>query len=339
MIDLVALRSLLAVETHGTVAAAATATGYTPSAVSQQIKRLERGLGVDLLDRVGRGVVLTEQGRLMVRHGQDMLRHLEAAMSGMQAEAGPPQGRVRIVAFSTAVRGLVAPLAADLAAGTPDVVPELIEKDPAEAVEMIAAGQADLAIVHQWVGVALHRPDHLQGELLGHDVADLLVHQNHRLAGRPGVTASDLLAEIWASTPVGSICHAWFMHMFAGFAAPPQVRFWSWEFASQIRLVAEGVAVALVPRLGRGPLPASVIAVPVTDPVPHRMIELLWRDSLSASPTVRHVRSRLHDLFTQSLTPSSPSRDHALLAANPGCAAELAAGHEHDPIGVHPVDG
>jgi DNA-binding transcriptional LysR family regulator len=297
MIDLVALRSLLALEAHGTVSAAATATGYTPSAVSQQIKRLERELGVDLIDRVGRGVVLTEPGRHLVRHGHGILRHLEAAMSGLQGDDGPPRGRVRIVAFSTAVRGLVAPLAADLARTSPDVEPELVERDPPEAVELIAAGQADLAIVHHWVGVPLHRPDHLQNALLGHDLADLLVHRDHRLAGRARVTSADLLDEPWASTPVGSICHGWFMYMFAGFSAPPRVRFWAWEFASQQRLVAEGVAVALVPRLGRGPLPAEIVAVPVIDPVPTRVIEVLWRDSMSASPTLRHVRERLGKIF------------------------------------------
>jgi DNA-binding transcriptional LysR family regulator len=297
MIDLIALRSLLALEVHGTVSAAASATGYTPSAVSQQLKRMERDLGVVLLDRVGRGVVLTEQGRLLVEHGQGILRHLEAAMSGLQAEDGVPRGPLRIAAFSTAVRGLVAPLAADLATSAPDVVLELIERDPPETVEMISSGQADLGIVHHWVGMALQRPEHLCGELLGNDVADLLVHRDHRLAGRSSVTPADLLGETWASTPVGSICHGWFTHMFAGFADSPPVRFWSWEFASQVTLVAEGVAVALVPRLGRGPVPDSVVAIPVIDPVPRRVIELLWRDSLSSSPTVRHVRERLHLLF------------------------------------------
>jgi DNA-binding transcriptional LysR family regulator len=297
MIDLVALRSLLALDAHGTVSAAAGATGYTPSAVSQQIKRMERDLGVDLLDRVGRGVVLTEQGRLLVQHGHDIIRHLEAAMSGLQSDAVGAHGAIRIVAFSTAVRGLVAPLIADLLAHRPEVVPELVERDPPEAVEMLAAGQTDLAIVHNWIGVPLHRPGHLNRCVLGTDVADLLVHRDHRLAGAQGVTPADLLAEPWASTPVGSICHGWFSYMFAGFAAPPAVRFWSWEFASQIQLVAAGVAVALVPRLGRGPLPEAVVAVPLTDPVPTRVIEVLWRESMSASPTVRHVHGRLQELF------------------------------------------
>ncbi len=305
MIDLVALRSLLALDAFGTVSAAASATGYTPSAVSQQIKRMERDLGVALLDRVGRGVVLTERGRLLVQHGHGIIRHLEAAMSGLQSEDAGARGAIRIVAFSTAVRGLVAPLIADLVTDSPEVIPELVERDPPEAVEMLASGQTDLAIVHNWVGVPLHRPEHLRSCVLGRDIADLLVHRDHRLAGAASVTPADLLAEPWASTPVGSICHGWFSYMFAGFAAPPPVRFWSWEFASQIRLVAEGVAVALVPRLGRGPLPEDVVAVPLTDPVPTRVIEVLWRESMSASPTMRHVRERLQRQFpgAESRTP------------------------------------
>jgi DNA-binding transcriptional LysR family regulator len=265
---------------------------------------MERDLGVDLLDRVGRGVVLPEQGRLLVQHGHGIVRHLEAAMSGLSQDAGA-RGPIRLVAFSTAVRGLIAPLVADLAAHSPEVIPELVERDPPEAVEMLALGQADLAIVHNWVGVPLHRPEYLSGSVVGQDVADLLVHRDHRLAGASRVTPADLLAEPWASTPVGSICHGWFTYMFAGFPSPPQVRFWSGEFASQIRLVAEGVAVALVPRLGRGPLPDEVVAVPLIDPVPTRVVGVLWRESTSASSTLRHVRDRLEVIFQQTVSPAA----------------------------------
>ena len=296
MIDLVALRSLLAVAAHGTVSAAADALGYTPSAVSQQIKRMERDLGVDLLDRVGRGVVLTEQGRLLVEHGRGILHHLESAMSGLRVD-DEVRGTVRIAAFSTAVRGLVAPLLADVSATSQDLEVVLVERDPPEAVELLVAGQADIALVHSWVGVPLRRPDSLRGVRLGEDVADLLVHRDHPLAGRAPVTPADLLDEAWAVTPVGTICHRWFTHMFAGAARVPRVRYWSGEFASHVRLVAEGAAVALVPRLGRDPLPDAVCAVPVVDPVPTRVVETLWRSSMSASPAVRHVTARLHAIY------------------------------------------
>ena len=69
MIDLVSLDALRAVGTHGSVVAAADALGFTPSAVSQQIKRLERQTGVPLLERVGRGVMLTGHGRHLVDQG------------------------------------------------------------------------------------------------------------------------------------------------------------------------------------------------------------------------------------------------------------------------------
>ena len=70
MIDLAALNSLRAVDTHGSVVAAADALGYTASAVSQQVKRLEKQTGVPLLERVGRGVMLTDHGRHLVDAGR-----------------------------------------------------------------------------------------------------------------------------------------------------------------------------------------------------------------------------------------------------------------------------
>ena len=73
MIDPVALRSLVAVEAHGSVGAAAAALDYTPSAVSQQIKRLETQTGVQLLERQGRGVLLTEAGRTLSESARDLL--------------------------------------------------------------------------------------------------------------------------------------------------------------------------------------------------------------------------------------------------------------------------
>src|ERR1700734_4274126 len=88
MIDLVALDSLRAVGAHGSVTAAADALGFTPSAVSQQVKRLEKQTGVPLLERVGRGVMLTRHGRHLVEQGTRLLSDLEELQSGPPQEAG-----------------------------------------------------------------------------------------------------------------------------------------------------------------------------------------------------------------------------------------------------------
>ena len=88
MIDLVALDSLRAVDGYGSVVAAADALGFTPSAVSQQVKRLEKQTGVPLLERVGRGVMLTGHGRHLAEEGARLLADLEELQSGLHQQAG-----------------------------------------------------------------------------------------------------------------------------------------------------------------------------------------------------------------------------------------------------------
>src|SRR5689334_11143426 len=102
MIDLAALRSLEAVDQFGSVVAAATELGFTPSAVSQQIKRLERQSGVDLLERVGRGVILSGPGRILVAEGSRIAADIEQLETDLHAHAGQVVGELALAGFSTA---------------------------------------------------------------------------------------------------------------------------------------------------------------------------------------------------------------------------------------------
>ena len=299
MIDLVAVESLVAVERCGSVVGAAEELGFTPSAVSQQVKRLERQVGVTLLDRAGRGVVLTAAGRRLVDEGRVLSAQVEGLRSRLQGEGGRPSGLLRVAAFSTAVRGVVPPMLAALRESAPDLDVVVHEVEPWDAVAEVAAGRTDMAIVHRWEGMRFHVPPTVRGEAVLTDVADVLVHVDDPLARRPFVTPTDLLARRWVSTPEGTICHEWFSHMFAATTDPPRVDFRCVEFASQVELVAHGLAVALVPRLGRGRLPDSVVAVPVLDPVPTRRVDVHWRASMGQSPSVAAVRESLRTVATR----------------------------------------
>ena len=161
MIDLVALDSLRAVDSRGSVVAAADALGFTPSAVSQQIKRLERQTGVPLLERVGRGVMLTRHGRHLVEQGTRLLSDLEELQSGLHRQAGTVAGHVRLAAFSTAMRGLIAPALPPVLAAHPGLRVSLTEREPWDAVDLVATGQADLAVAHSWGDVPLAVPAHV----------------------------------------------------------------------------------------------------------------------------------------------------------------------------------
>lgn len=286
MIDPVGLRSLVAVEAHGSVGAAATALDYTTSAVSQQIKRLESQTGVQLLERQGRGVLLTEAGRTLSESARELLAHMERLESRLHGASGEAVGTVRLATFATAYRGVVVAAIARLRAAAPDVVLRPEEIDPWDAVDAVAAGTHDLAVVHNWEPLPLAIPDHLEVRDLGRDRADVLVHANHRLAARASIGVADVVEEAWASVAPGSICHQWLVKMHADVGRAPRIAHYALEFATHVALVAQGEAIALVPRLGRGPLPAGVVALPMVDPVSERTVSLLWRRTMSESPAL-----------------------------------------------------
>jgi DNA-binding transcriptional LysR family regulator len=293
MIDLPALSSLSAVDTHGSVVAAADALGFTPSAVSQQVKRLERQVGVPLLERVGRGVILTDHGRHLVDAGGRLLAGLEEVEATLHQRAGTVAGHLRLTAFSTAMRGLVAPVVRDLRAAHPDLAVSLTEREPWETVDLVASGQSDLGVVHRWGDVPITIPEHVAAIVVARDVADVVVHRDHPLAGRDRVTPRDLVDEGWIATPDGTICRQWLTRMYAGTGRLPRIAHTAMEFDSHLALVRAELGIALVPRLGRQPLGTDLVAVPTHDPEPTREVIAVHRRSMAGSPAVRAVLAGL----------------------------------------------
>src|SRR5690348_7079130 len=98
MLDLHRLHLLREFEARGTVAATAEALGYTPSAVSQQLAVLERETGATLLVKAGRGVRLTDAGRLLAGHAATLLAAAEEAEADLARRSGTVAGTVRIAA-------------------------------------------------------------------------------------------------------------------------------------------------------------------------------------------------------------------------------------------------
>ncbi|MGN7247197.1 LysR family transcriptional regulator [Janibacter anophelis] len=292
MIDPSALRSLSAVAAHGTLARAASELGYTPSAVSQQVKRLERDVGVPLLAPAGRGVVITPAGRALVDASADVFAALELASSAARSVAeGTPSGHVRVVAFSTAIRGLVAPALADLAARHPAVRVDVTELDPPQALSAVDAGAADLALVHDADGLPTAAPSSVRQVVVHTDVGDLAIPASHPLAdtATPLVEAR-LVEHPWVTSPPGTVCHQWFRRLFASSDTPPDVRHVADDFATQLALVRGSGVLALVPRLARPEVPDGVV-IRGLDAAPTREVRAAWRASAHDSPAVRAVLS------------------------------------------------
>ncbi|MFL6156088.1 MAG: LysR substrate-binding domain-containing protein, partial [Marmoricola sp.] len=220
---------------------------------------------------------------------------LERLETDLHAHADQVAGDLSLVGFSTAMRGLIGPVAAALMAEHPALRIRLGEVEPWDAIDQVAAGQADVGLVHKWGDVVLEIPEHLDRRTVHHDEAEVIVPADHRLARRRSVRVADLVDERWIATPEGTICRQWLHRMYAGTGSLPRIEHVSMEFASHLELVAAGLGVALVPQLGRGPLPAGTRAIKVTDPSPRRAAIVVWRRTQGRSPAVRALVAALAD--------------------------------------------
>jgi DNA-binding transcriptional LysR family regulator len=294
MIDVSALRALRSVAALGTLARAADELGFTASAVSQQIKRLERQVGVPVLAPAGRGVVLTPAGQALVDTAPAVFQALERCAEAAQSVSeGAPRGTLRVVAFSTAIRGLLAPTILRLSTQCPDLHVHITEQDPDQALHSVDAGTADLALIHDADGLPVPLPPSLTRRHIHTDVGDVVMTQTHPLAqlNRP-LTHTDLTGHTWATSPPGTVCHQWFRRLFADIPEDPDVRHLVDDFATQLSLVATNEVIALIPRLARPPLGQDLIARPL-NPQPKREIHAAWRHSANTSPTINALLTHL----------------------------------------------
>ncbi|MGK5640349.1 LysR family transcriptional regulator [Streptomyces sp. URMC 126] len=294
MLDLSRMRALHAVSVHGSVSAAAMALGYTPSAVSQAIAKLERETRTPLLERRGRGVVLTDAAVRLAETARELMVLVERAETELDERRGLPTGRLTVGAFPTAARDLLPGVLARLAREHPTVDARLTEIDPHLSVGLVAQGVIDLAVAHDWDINPLPAPEGMERAVLGEDLCDLLVPRDHPLAGRGTVTAADLVAERWICQPPGTVCHDWLVRTLRATGHEPNLVHQVAEYQTQLALVNAGLGVAVIPRLGRGALPPDVRIVAV-EPVPVRRLFAYWRIGAARRPaiteTVRLLRA------------------------------------------------
>ncbi|MEO7077935.1 MAG: LysR family transcriptional regulator [Rhodococcus sp. (in: high G+C Gram-positive bacteria)] len=294
MIDVGALRALHVVALVGTIAKAAEELGYTASAVSQQIKRLERQLGVAVMVPAGRTLTLTPAGRMLVATAPDVFQALERCTeAALSVSVGLPRGRLRVVAFSTAVRGLLAPILPALGSRYPDVRINIEEQDPAKALSSVEAGTADLALVHDTDGMPSSLPASMTKQLVHTDVGDVVMRRTHPLAvAAEPLTSADLIDYAWVTSPRGTLCHEWFRRLFADLPHEPDVRHLIDDFSTQLALVSTHDVLALIPRLARPPLGEDLIFRELRRE-PKRDVYAVWRISAENSPTIRALMSEL----------------------------------------------
>jgi molybdate transport repressor ModE-like protein len=229
----------------GSLAGAARRLGWTQPAVSQQMRQLERELGVELLVRTPRGAVLTPIGESLLRHADGIASRLSAAAEEVMAARRKGTRQLRIAAFPSAGKALVLPALASLATSRPEMTASLIVAEPDEARAMLRSGSADMAVVFEY-----RRERDTGGferrALLTEPIRAVLPAE-HPLASDPALTLGALRDERWIAgcdrcrENLLTVCAA------AGFT--PDIRHVLDDFVLVQHLVAEGLGVALLPSL------------------------------------------------------------------------------------------
>jgi DNA-binding transcriptional LysR family regulator len=304
MLNLERLRVLHAVSTHGSLRAAAEALNVTASAVSQQLARLEREVGETLLEPRGRGIGLTDAAALLAAHAGRALSVLTEAEAELDARRSTVAGSLTLAAFATAARGLAPATLRRLAADYPELEVSLQEIEPRESLPLLLRGDLDLAVAQDWANAPIALPAGLASSPLFDDIADIALPAGHPAAGLQTIDLAELAADRWISWPQGSICHDWLLHTLRGLGREPRIRHTAAEYPTQLALVAAGLGVSVLPRLGRGPIPEGVSIVAVK-PALHRHVFAAWRLDATRATAIRVVVEALHRVVGEQGGPPS----------------------------------
>ncbi|GGO58202.1 MULTISPECIES: LysR family transcriptional regulator [Streptomyces] len=286
MLNLERLRTLDALARHGSVSGAAAGLHVTTSAVSQQMTKLEREVGQQLLAKNGRGVRLTDAGRLLADHAARILSQVELAQSDLEQQRGKAVGELRISAFPTAMRGLLPAALSSLRVQHPGLSVSAAELEPQQAVNGVVRGDLDLAVVLDWYNKPLPVPDGLMKAPLLDDPADVAMPAAHPMADRAEVDLEDFAEDEWITWAEGEFCHEWLMFTLRAKGFEPRIAHRAEEHHTQLALVAAGLGVCVAPRLGRDPMPTGVRTVPVRHRV-RRHVYVLWRADADRRPSIR----------------------------------------------------
>lgn len=282
MLDLRRLQILCAVARAGSLAAAAKELSYSTPAVWQHMKRLEAEVGQPLFVTHPRGVHLTEAGRVLARHGGEMLdrtRLAEAELAGLMALE---TGELSVTAFSSAASGLLPEAIARFRAAHPAVRVSLTESEPPEALQRMRDGEADLALVFRY-GSQPEEPRTTEFTHVLDDPLHVVLPRDHALATAKSITLDDLRDErrLEGQHMPAALRRNGGSH---GVIRRDDLTYSGDDFVTVQELVAAGAGIALIPRLALRATDSDVVVRPLADGGQHRCILAVTRRPAHRNP-------------------------------------------------------
>jgi DNA-binding transcriptional LysR family regulator len=268
------LRYALAVADHGTFTAAAAACFVAQPSLSQAVKGLERELGAELFNRLGRRVTLTPAGEAFVPAARETIRALETVRAGVAAVAGLDAGHLDLVALPTLAVDPVAPLVGRFRVVHPGVLVRLVQPDDAAGVvAVVRSGGAEVGFAEAPVA-----EDRLVAHSLGRqDVLAVLPPGSHRPRRALGVAR--LAAMPLVTLPPGTSSRRLLDHALAAAGATPRIAVETDQREALVPLVLAGAGATILPRaMAETARRLGAVVAPLDPPVT-RDLALVHRDA------------------------------------------------------------
>jgi DNA-binding transcriptional LysR family regulator len=239
MLDVTKLRVIDAVARLGSVTAAARELHYSQPSVTHHLSRLEAETGAQLLQRAGRGIRLTETGRMLAARAAEIIGRIDAADAELAAYVGLRVGRVRLAGFSSAIGSLVPAAVEALAGKHPGLQVSLTDMHPPEALELLRTGTIDVAIVFRY--------DETEPEPAGVRLHHLLDDPVYLLSKDRPVTLAELGDATWIAGC--DRCRSHLISLCAVEGYEPRVGYTSDDMVVMQALVRSGLGVTTIPGL------------------------------------------------------------------------------------------
>jgi DNA-binding transcriptional LysR family regulator len=284
------LRILRELGELGSVTAVAEALLVTPSAISQQLRLLQRAIPVPLTERQGRRLVLTDAGQALAGAAAEVETALARARGAVEEFVGRPDGEVSVAAFHSAASAFFPLLLRAFARpGTPGLA--LADEDVAQDDFPRLTREYDLVLAHR-LDHAPPWPGAVTATTLLHEPLDVALPAGHPLAAKRRLTPRDVADEPWITVHDGFPVMATIEAIAAAAGRRLRLAHRINEFAVVAEAVAAGGGIALMPRWTMRPHPALVLR-PIGGVQARRHIDALYRPERTARTAVRTVLAEL----------------------------------------------
>ena len=278
------LRSLVELTRRGTITAVAQALGYTPGGVSQQIAALEKATGMELLQRVGRRVELTDAGMTLARHAERILSTEAEAVEALERSRGEVSGVLVVGLFATAAAEILPPALQRVRETHPGLAVHSRDMDVDEVYDAVASGAVDLALGLDYPDVPIPRDPALRVMQLDRERFSLAVPTGW-LEGREEVALADTQNLGWILPSPYSYYGRAVRTACRRAGIEPDVRHEVTDTAATLALVEAGIGISTVTELMLR-LRASRFDVVRLREVVERHIVVVFRSSAEHRPTV-----------------------------------------------------